>query len=57
MIKGYNNPHKHLMEAFGISPFAGVDLSAVHLDPPAIGVAGVGTFAFCDEDGHLHYWY
>ncbi len=57
LIKGYNNPHKHLREAFGISPFAGVDLSAVHLDPPAIGVAGVGTFAFCDEDGHQQYWY
>jgi hypothetical protein len=47
LIKSYNHPREHLQEVFGIEPFAGVDLSAVYLDPPAIGVTGVGTFAFC----------
>ncbi len=47
LIKSYNHPQQHLREVFGIEPFAGVDLSAVYLDPPAIGVTGVGTFAFC----------
>ncbi len=56
LIKGYNRPHEHLQEAFGIQPFAGVNLSAVHLDPPAIGVADVGTFAFSREDHQQRYW-
>lgn len=56
LIKSYNRPREHLWAAFGIRPFAGVDLSAVHLDPPAIGVSGVGTFAFAAEDDHHHHW-
>jgi hypothetical protein len=46
LIKGYNRPQEHLWRAFGLRPFAGLDLTAVHLDPPAIGVSGVGTLAF-----------
>jgi hypothetical protein len=51
LIKSYNRPHEHLRRAFGLRPFAGVDLSAVYLDPAAIGVTGAGTFAFAGERG------
>lgn len=54
LIKGYNHPHEHLWQAFGLRPFAGIDLSAVHLDPQAIGVSGAGTFQFAaDTDGRV----
>ena len=46
LIKGYNRPQEHLRRAFGIAPFAGIDVESVHLSPPAIGVAGVGVLAF-----------
>ena len=49
LIKSYNRPHAHLKNRFGITPFAGVQISSVHLDPPAIGVDGVGCFAFANE--------
>ena len=49
LIKGYNRPHEHLWQAFGLRPFAGIDLCAVHLDPQAIGVSGVGTFQFAAD--------
>lgn len=53
LIKRYNRPRDHLWETFRLRPFAGIDLSSVHLDPPAIGVEGVGVFAFAPEnDGH-----
>lgn len=56
LIKGYNRPREHLWERFKLHPFAGVDLSAVHLEPPAIGVAGVGTFAFAPaQESHGHW--
>jgi hypothetical protein len=52
LIKEYNRPREHLWQTFQIHPFAGIDLTAVSLDPPAIGVAGVGTLAFAPtEDG------
>ncbi|MBA3451371.1 MAG: hypothetical protein H0T18_09185 [Chloroflexia bacterium] len=50
LIKAYNHAAEHLQGAFGLRPFAGIDLYAVHLDPPAIGVAGVGTVAFAADD-------
>jgi hypothetical protein len=52
LIKSYNRPHEHLRRAFGLHPFAGIDLSAAHLDPAAIGVTGAGTFAFATDEEH-----
>jgi hypothetical protein len=49
LIKGYNRPHEHLWQAFGLRPFAGIDLCSVHLEPQAIGVSGVGTFQFAAD--------
>jgi hypothetical protein len=46
LIKGYNRPHEHLRRTFGIEPFAGVNVTSVHLQPPAIGVEGVGMVPF-----------
>lgn len=46
LIKRYNNPHTHLERTFGITPFAGIEITSVHLDPSAIGVEGAGLFAF-----------
>ncbi|MCA9878483.1 MAG: hypothetical protein KC442_11895 [Thermomicrobiales bacterium] len=50
LIKGYNRPYEHLWEAFRLRPFAGLNLSAVYLDPPAIAIEGVGAFAFAGAD-------
>jgi hypothetical protein len=49
LIKGYNRPHEHLHRWFGISPFAGLNVTSVHLDPPALGIEGVGVVAFGDD--------
>jgi hypothetical protein len=46
LIKSYNHAYQHLEEAFGLRPFAGLDITSVCLDPPGIGVAGVGMLAF-----------
>jgi len=46
LIKGYNAPQARLERAFGLRPFAGINITGVHLHPPAIGVDGVGTLAF-----------
>ena len=51
LIKSYNRPREHLWQAFKLQPFAGLDVYAVHLDPPAIGVIGVGTVGFAGSDG------
>ncbi len=50
LIKGYNHPYDLLWKAFRLRPFVGVDVSAVHREPAAIGVAGIGTFAFASDD-------
>jgi hypothetical protein len=50
LIKVYNRPYEHLQQALGLRPFAGIDVTRVHLDPPAIGVAGAGAFAFASHD-------
>jgi hypothetical protein len=50
LIKGYNRPYEHLWEAFRLRPFAGLNLSGVYLDPPAIAIDGVGAFAFAQRD-------
>jgi hypothetical protein len=50
LIKEYNRPREHLWQTFQLRPFAGVDLTGVSLDPPAIGVADVGTLAFAPAE-------
>jgi hypothetical protein len=49
LIKSYNRPREHLWQSFNLQPFAGLDISSVHLDPPAIGVTGVGTVGFAGD--------
>jgi len=47
LIKGYNRPHEVLRRSFGLEPFAGLNITGVQLDPPAIAVEGVdGALAF-----------
>ncbi|HEV2065232.1 MAG TPA: hypothetical protein VGR08_00245 [Thermomicrobiales bacterium] len=46
LIKGYNRPHEHMRRWFGITPFAGLNVTSVHLDPPAIGIDGLGIVGF-----------
>jgi hypothetical protein len=46
LIKSYNRPREHLWRSLKLQPFAGLDLYSVHLDPPAIGVTGVGNIGF-----------
>jgi hypothetical protein len=46
LIKGYNRPHQHLRRLFGLEPFAGLNVTSVHLEPRAIGVEGVGIVGF-----------
>ncbi|MBA3274789.1 MAG: hypothetical protein H0T72_03275 [Chloroflexia bacterium] len=50
LIKGYNRPHEHLRRWFGITPFAGLNVTSVHLDPPALGIEGLGVVAFAARD-------
>jgi hypothetical protein len=49
LIKGYNRPREHLRRRFGIEPFAGLNVTSVHVDPPAIGIEGVGVVAFAGD--------
>ena len=49
LIKSYNRPREHLWQSFKLQPFAGLDFYAVYLDPPAIGVTGVGTISFASD--------
>src|ERR671910_2467862 len=49
LIKSYNRPREHLWQTFKLQPFAGIDLYSVHLDPPAIGVTGVGCIGFATD--------
>ena len=46
LIKGYNRPRERLAQRFGCHPFAGITVTSVHLDPPAIGVEGLGVMGF-----------
>jgi len=50
LIKGYNRPHEHLHRWFGITPFAGLNVTSVHLDPPALGIDGLGVVAFAGNE-------
>lgn len=51
LIKGYNRPHEHLQRWFGVTPFAGLNVTSVHLDPSAIGVEGIGLVGFASVPG------
>lgn len=44
-IKTYNNPQGHLERMLGIHPFAGVEITGLQTDPPALGIAGVGMLS------------
>lgn len=46
LIKGYNRPQELLHQRFGVTPFAGLNILGLQLDPPALDVAGVGIVAF-----------
>jgi hypothetical protein len=46
LIKGYNRPQEHLQRLFGVTPFAGLNVTSVQIDPPAIGIDGLGVLAF-----------
>ena len=45
IVKGYNRSAELLTERFGIVPLAGVTITSLHLDPPAIGFDGLGVVA------------
>jgi hypothetical protein len=49
LIKGYNRPQDHLQRRFGITPLAGLNVTSVQIDSPAIGIAGLGMVAFGAE--------
>jgi hypothetical protein len=42
MIKSYNQPQEQLKRLLGITPFAGLEITALQSDPPAIGIEGLG---------------
>jgi hypothetical protein len=42
IIKTYNQPEEHLKRVFNLVPFAGISVTSVQLEPPAIGIGGVG---------------
>lgn len=46
LIKTYNNADSTLRERFGIAPLAGVAITGIQIDPPAIGIAGLGWIGF-----------
>jgi hypothetical protein len=49
LIKGYNRPREAMARWFGIRPFAGLTVTSIHLDPPAIGIEGLGVVRFPDR--------
>jgi hypothetical protein len=51
IIKSYNRSDEVLRERFGINPFAGVSLTCVQLEPPAIGIDGLGVMGFAPRKG------
>jgi len=46
LIKGYNRPQEHLQRLFGVTPFAGLNVTGVQIDPPAIGIEGLGILQY-----------
>jgi hypothetical protein len=49
MIKAYNRSHEVLRERFNIEPFAGLSLTSLQHEPPAVGLDGLGVVAFSPE--------
>jgi hypothetical protein len=43
LLKGYNRAAEILRERCGITPFAGLTITSLSLDPPAIGIEGIGS--------------
>jgi hypothetical protein len=48
LIKLYNHAAAVLQDRFGITPFAGIGLTALYVDPPVIGFDGLGAIALDD---------
>ncbi|MCC6312694.1 MAG: hypothetical protein IT337_01675 [Thermomicrobiales bacterium] len=46
LIKSYNRPQEALRRWFGIEAFAGLTVTGLRLDPPALGIEGAGLLAF-----------
>ncbi len=46
LIKGYNRPVEYMRRTIGVTPFAGLTVTSVHLDPAAIGIEGLGVVVF-----------
>ncbi len=49
LLKGYNRPREHLRRTLGIEPFAGLTITGVHLDPPALGIDGFGVVMLAER--------
>ena len=49
LVKGYNRAAEHLRSRLGTTTFAGLTVTSVHLDPPAIGIDGLGVVLFGDR--------
>ena len=48
LLKGYNGAAETLQSRCGITPIAGITLTSLQTDPPAIGIEGIGLLA-CDN--------
>jgi hypothetical protein len=46
LIKSYNRANTILRDSFDINPLAGVSIIGIQIDPPAIGIAGLGWVCF-----------
>jgi hypothetical protein len=46
LIKTYNRSQDILRSRFNITPFAGIALTSLQADPPAVGIEGLGVMAF-----------
>lgn len=46
LMKGYNGPQEQIRRLFGITPFAGLTVTGLRMDPPAIGIEGLGVVPF-----------
>ncbi len=46
LIKGYNRPVEYMRRTIGVTPFAGLTVTSIHLSPAAIGIEGLGIVVF-----------
>jgi hypothetical protein len=49
LMKGYGGSESALARRFGIQPFAGATVTAIQINPPAIGFAGLGLVLLGDS--------